>query len=198
MSYEAEELHELERRAMIADRDNPWEAVHWRHQAEILRERLAIFDDCWAELMAASTNQPRAGQLAGMLGGYDGAQRVSRFAGALKGEGLISHSVFAEVQRKLSAPTPIEAKEMQDRAKENKMLDTTVTAILQAVGDDPEDRRRAMGLYNAVGGPRDNEKITQWVARLVEEKLLPERYKVSLRYGGLAVDKMLNIFTENK
>jgi len=194
---ELEDLRIMERRASLAEKEDPWNAARWAAEAEQLRERLTMYDDLWADLTAQATDKVRATQLAALLQGYEGAQRIQRYMSALKVEGLITQAQFADAQRRLTAPTAREAKAIQEQAAENKALDQVMIAVLKAVG--PENKREALAAYNQVGGPKSNEKMNEWVAKLVQLKLLPDRYRLSLRYGGIAISKMLDLFSlENK
>lgn len=195
---DTEEIFMLERRAEQASWESPSYANSLKRQADILRERQAQDTALWGELLEMSSDKIKAGELASMLSyQYELNQRVSRLASALYSYKLITPAQFESVKKRLNARTPTESKMLRESELVNEQYDATVQAIFSAVG--LEHKSEARAAYNMVGGARGEDKLRDWVNKLIEMKLLPSSYRVNLRYSE-GVHKMQELFLklENK
>lgn len=188
-----ERIRNLEREAVISRSDGAFElADDLQRQADILRERVAALNGLRAELLEIASDKSRALELAALMGRYSLEQQAERLTSALYSERLISPAQFLDVQRRLAASTPTEAKLQDEAAQERQKLDALMSRVLAAV----DDRDRARQIYNELGGPRNEEKIRRWISRLAELRMLPKEVFALLRYSDWLAKLILP--SENK
>lgn len=198
MTSEAELLRRLELDAQQMKNVDPWVYMELNERVTRLRVEVAQMDDIRAEVMSLASNQARAGQIYADVSRYadDSKNRVSRFASACYAEGLLTDGQFQGIKAKLAAMTSYEGEHQKKMQQYSDDLQRSWDIIYNAV--EPQNRREALAIYNQLGEtPRTENKLEDWCRRLIEKKMLPVTFKVSMRYSGF-LSKMMNPAPENK
>lgn len=183
-----EQLHLYER--IAADARSIQEKRYYQGQADILREREDLDAQMFADVINMASDPKRAGALAASIGNYpDSQQRIGRLAGALYAEKLITQAQFTDIKARLSALTPTQLENISENRAERERLESVINRVFRAVG--AENKREALGEYNQIGGVRSEDKIRDWILRLIQLKMLPSSYQALFRYPDWIVKLIL-------
>lgn len=200
MLTERERLHGLNRQVDTLRKGYDWRAADAvTEERDELQEKLAYYDDLVSEMLSMADDKVQAGQLWAAISkdNYQDIQgRASKLASALFAEGYMTPAEFKSLQARLVFVPSVTRRAREIQAEEQNWLDQAFQTVLETVNR--ADRQQALNVYNSkCSGPRDREKLEEWVKKLVAAELLPKHYLVGARYGN-ALEKLLNPDAHNK